>query len=216
MHVAEGHNYNDIMNDEEYPSYVLKDPASFATRAISEDLPKKFLDLYVSLGNEDSMMSMSYYSDERFYKKLFDYVKNDLGMEVVTEDTTAVTYVNQFVRNPRPDKFVWDLYTRASQRTDEAFYWLKADKSVNSGIVCAAYDKETNTIVVESLDEPGGDITILLSPFLVDFDRPLTIMTPNDEIVKEPKADKEIIDNSLKETGDINLAWADEITVSLK
>ena len=66
------------------------------------------------------------------------------------------------------------------------------------------------------MDDPSGDITILASPFMVDFDRPLTIMTPNDEVVKELKADREIIDKSLKETGDINLAWADEITVSLK
>ncbi|WP_049945842.1 alpha/beta hydrolase [Butyrivibrio sp. LC3010] len=231
VHVPQGHGINDnyVVNDEFIEEYglqdedpaklyphVLKHPEEFARRAEDEDWLSAFMNILEEVSGKTSCSELSYESPDGLDDKLFEYVTNDLNMEVVEErDTDAVHYVNDYQREPLPQSFIWDLGTRADSRNDNAFYWLKADKSVNQGVIEAVFDKENNTVYLDEIDDVNGEITILANPLMMDFDRPLTVQTPNEEITVDLKPDKKIMEESVKETGDFNLAWADEVTVSL-
>ena len=213
VHVPEGHLYTDYL-DYYNESLVLKYPAQFSSRAYAEDIPGKLLEFFASMGNDDDFNSLSYESADEIHDSMVKYITEDLGFEVEKVNTDAVAYVDQYEREPCPDSFIWDLTTRAKKRKDTAFYWLKADNSVDTGLIEADYKEESNTVYLNVMDDPNGEIMILASPFLMDFDRPLTIVMGDEEMTVELKADKKIIEDSLKETGDVLLAWADEISVS--
>lgn len=215
VHVPNGHFLDDCSGGDEMIA-VLKDPSEFASRAIEESWPDQFLELYVSMGGEDDLMDMSYEYVEGFDEKLFELVTGDLGMEVDTEtDTDAIHYVDAYVREPMPERFVFDLSTRAAKRKDSAFYWLKADHALSSGVIIASYEEETNTVTLETDGNVNGEVTILANPYLMDFDRPLTVITPGGEQTIELQPREDIARDSVRETGDFFLSWADEITVQL-
>ena len=228
VHVPEGHNFNDsydpveVFGDSVDPSeldnYVLVHPDEFARRAIKEDWMDDFYEILEHVSPSDvNDYALSYLSPDGFEELIFSYVTNDLCMEVTKdEDVNAVHYVNQYKRNPIPTEFVWDLTTRANKRKDTAFYWLKADYDVNEGVVEVSYDEGSNTVVIDELDKVNGDITILANPLLMDFNRPLTIVTPNGEQTVELGIDDDIAAASVRETGDFYLSWVDEIKVSFK
>ena len=228
VHVPDGHEFNDSyvvtqeflemygltdVNPDKLKTYVLKDPALFARRAVEENWLEQFLEILASIGEEPSFYTLSYESPGNFDDLIFQYVKDELDMEVIEEETNAIHFVDSYTRDPMPEVFVWDLETRASRRKDTAFYWLKADSQVNQGLVKALYDAETNTVYLEEVDEINGDITILASPFLFDFDRPLTVVTAEGEFTTDLKPDSDIIADSVRQTGDIYLSWADEVDV---
>ena len=230
VHVPEGHNYNDsyILTDELIEMYdlqdedpemlkthVLKDPSLFAKRAVEENWLGQFLKILKDAGGDPDVQTLSYETPDGFDEKLLSYVTKDLGMEVTTdEDANAVHFVDKYTRNPVPMAFVWDFETRAPERGDTAFYWLKADYSVNKGSVEAVYEEDSNTVSIEDFDGVNGDVTILANPFLMDFDRPLTVETAEGSFTVDLEADSEVIENSIIETGDIFLSWADEVEVS--
>ena len=229
VHVPDGHDFNDSyvvtqefleiygltdVDPEKLKTYVLKDPAQFARRAVDENWLEQFLEILASIGEEPSFYTLSYESLGDFDDIIFQYVTDELGMEVIEEDTNAVHFVDSYTRDPIPEVFVWDLETRAPKRKDTSFYWLKADDQVDQGMVKALYDGETNTVYLEEVDEINGDITILANPFLMDFDRPLTVVTVEDEFSTDLNPDSGIIAGSIRETGDIFLCWADEVRVS--
>ena len=228
VHVPEGHNYNDSftldddvreqISEEElalYETYVLKDPAQFAARAEEENWLGKFLEIYESVGGNGSVMDLSYDSPAGLDEKIFECVTNDLNMEVTNEeDCNAVHYVSSFTRNPVPSGFIWDFSTRAPKRKNEAFYWLKADYSVDHGMVHALYDWEENIVYLET-EDLNGEITILANPFLMDFDRPLGIVTGAGEMTVDLNADPDTVKRAISETGDLYLSWADEIKVTV-
>ena len=78
----------------------------------------------------------------------------------------------------------------------------------------AIYEESSNTVYLEAEDGVEGDITILANPFLMDFDRPLTVETASGSFTVDLHSDSDIISSSINETGDIYLSWADEVTVS--
>ena len=216
VHVPEGHNYNDYEDpDDEYNrTAVLKDPAEFAGRAVTEDWLGQFLDLYSAMGYGEDVTDLSYSGYEDYNQELTDYIENSLNMEVDYEaNSNAVRYVNSFTRKASPEKFVWDLSTRAPVRKDTAFYWLKADHSVNSGLIYASYDENSNTVTLRTDGNVSGDIYILATPMLMDFSRPLKVVTPEGEFSADLEADEQTIRDSLSETGDAFLSWADEVKV---
>ncbi len=151
---------------------------------------------------------------DEFNAALKTLITDELKMEVTeNENTNAVTWVSSFTRNPVPEKLVWDLSTRASFRKNTAYYWLRADFSVNSGIIEAAYDRETNTVTIHTDGNVNGSFSVLANPYLMDFDRPLRIITDSGEYTENLTADPETAARSLQETGDPFLAWMAEISV---
>ena len=226
VHVPEGHNYNDSydvaelfgesVDMSEYNNYVLVNPEEFACRAKEEDWMGQFYDILGEYSEDVNDYVLSYQSPDGFDEAILEYVTDNLGMEVTKdEDVNAVHYVEQYTRNPTPKEFVWDLSTRANRRRDTAFYWLKADFDVNEGVVKASYDKESNTVTIDVIENVNGEITVLANPRLFDFDRPLTIVTPNGEQTIDLEIDENIAAASVRETGDYYLSWVYEIPVEL-
>ena len=211
VHVPNGHNFVDYRSGD---ACVLADPSEFAERAEAENLVQRFLDLYVENGGPDSVSSMSYAYDEDFNGALLELVTEELGMEVsIDTDTNVVDYVSQFSRDYAPRHFVWDLSTRAPQRKDRAFYWLR-EENAQKGLVVAGYDKETNTVTIDVQEEPDGELSVLVNPFLMDLDRPLTVVCGDQERTFDIEADADVVSRSLGETGDPYLAWVYEISLS--
>ena len=174
------------------------------------------MEIYTDHGNPDDVSSLSYAgNDEAFNAQLLETVRGEFGLSVTQDvNASAVDYVSSFVRNPAPDQVVWDLSTRASGRKNTAFYWLKADFSINRGVVHAAYDRESNTVTLEGADSLNGEISILANPFLMDFSRPLTVRTASGTCTVDLVMDAQTIASSIRETGDPFLAWAQEIPFS--
>lgn len=83
-------------------------------------------------------------------------------------------------------------------------------------MIDAYYDDETNTVVIGTEGEVKGEISILANPFLFDFSRELTVITPKDQFSVQLEADRDTIADSVAETGDLFLSWADEVKVSLE
>lgn len=71
-------------------------------------------------------------------------------------------------------------------------------------------------MTLETDGNVNGDIIVLANPFLMDFDRSLTVNYQGKELTVELEAKKDVITSSVNETGDPFLSWADEITVSLQ
>lgn len=207
VHVPAGHNY---LDSEDGAQTVVKDPAEFARRAAEENWLDKFLSVLARIDGSDDVSILSYTSgDPELDEAMSALVTETLGLEVTPSvNTNAVAYVSSFTRNPVPEKLVWDLSTRAPARQYTGFYWLRADYSVNRGILTASFDKASNTVSVTISEDVNGDFDILLNPLLVDFSRLLTVQTPKGEWTFTPEADPALIRQSLEASGDPNLAYA--------
>lgn len=181
IHVPEGHNYQDFYYYQPAEQTVLKDPASFAQRAVSENWLGYFREvLTAQLGSDyDDVSTISYSMDQSVNDIIYTAVTEHFGMEVENVDADATEFTMQYTRDYAPKNIVWDLSNRADSRSVTSFYWLSADMSVNNGIITASYDEGTNTITVTPDENVNGDFTILFSPFLVDVSSPVTINTPS-------------------------------------
>ena len=133
-------------------------------------------------------------------------------METETIDTDAVHYVNRFTRNYCPSQMVWDLTTRASQRTVSSFYWLKADKALDKGQITASFDVDANAFTLNPSDDVAGDFSILINPRMVDVSRPVTFVTPKGSFTVKITADPKTLEASLREVTDPYLAWVQEVS----
>ncbi len=212
IHVPDTHALYDYDDDLHT---VLKYPSQFANCAV--DALNLFLDVFVKCGNKRDVSELSYYEieyDEDFCNGIKDVVKNKLGLETEEAYTNAMPLLAQFTRNTAPEKFVWDLSTRASKRKKNSFYWLEADSSVNKGIITASYDKAENAITVEPNDDVNGDFAILFHPDLIDVTQPVTIKTPKGTRRVQVNPSYEFLRDSIYECGDPRLGCVGKIKYS--
>ncbi|MCF0145915.1 MAG: hypothetical protein HUJ73_04945 [Eubacterium sp.] len=210
VHVPEGHNFSDY---EEVECKVLADPAVFAERAAEEDWLDDFLALPGASGMDVMGLSYAYYDETELNEQVEELLKNEKGMDIVSDMTCAVDYVNGFTRNPAPEQLVWDLSCRAPLREVNSFYWLSADSGADSGIITAAYNTDDNSITLTA-DEVNGDFDILFNPQLVDVSRPVTIVTESGSMTVTVKPSYETACEAVELTGDPGLAWVDSISYS--
>ncbi|MBP3894812.1 MAG: hypothetical protein J6D34_12335 [Atopobiaceae bacterium] len=156
----------------------------------------------------------------RTFKEFNDAMKGQIlgtedyeyGLEAETVDTDAVHYVDRFERSYCPGQLVWDLSTRAPQRSVSSFYWLRADKSVDSGLVAASFDAATNTFTLDPSADVSGDFSVLINPRMVDVSRPVTFATPKGTFTLPVEPDAETVESSLREVTDPYLAWVQEVS----
>lgn len=136
----------------------------------------------------------------------------DSGDSSVTEtDTNAIRLIEQYVRNPLPERVVWDLSQRAEKRTGESFYWLQTDSRIMEGKIIVSYDKETNSINVEECSI-AGEVTFLLNNDMLDLFAPITVNTPAGSNTITVTPDYDLLYETTMERGDCNYQFAAKIT----
>lgn len=132
---------------------------------------------------------------------------------VVEVDANAIRFMEQYVRNPLPERVVWDLSQRAEQRTGESFYWLQADSQLTEGKIVVSCDSETNTITVEECSV-AGEVTFLLSNDMLDLFAPITVNTSDGSDTVTVTPDYDLLYETTMERGDCNYQFAAKITVA--
>lgn len=95
-------------------------------------------------------------------------------------DSNAVHFLDEFVRNPLPERVIWDLSVRdiLECRSVSSFYWLQVPAEVMEGTVIVHLDPATNSIVVER-DDTNGQVTVFLKDGMLDLDRPVNVIYPD-------------------------------------
>ena len=131
------------------------------------------------------------------------------GIEV---DANAIRFLEQFVRNPLPERVVWDLSQRADQREDESFYWLQAHGQLREGRIIASYDRETNSVNVEECTVKG-EVAFLLNNDMLDLFAPITVNTPDGSNTVTVTPDYDLLYKTTWERGDYNYQFAAKISV---
>lgn len=143
---------------------------------------------------------VDYGSDNQSVLKDYTAVSGG-STETVMSDTNAVNLVSKYTRNALPDKIEWNLGTRAEMRNTDSFYWLSADKSMDSGMIHAGYNKSENSITLYP-EGTEGDFDVLINPDMVDMFRPIAFFTPQGKKVITVNPDFETIVQTTAERGD--------------
>ena len=199
IHVPEGHNYADNDPDANTTQLVLTDPQAFVEAMDDPDVNDLFPD------------EVAYSLDSEINDAYLELVA-ELGLETVTTDTNAVRFVNQYTRDAHPARLVWDLGTRAASRETTSFYWLQADSTVNTGLIAASFDAETNTFSIDLQEKPNGDFSILLHPSMVDFSSPVYVRCGDGIAEVNVQLDEEALQASMADTLDYDLAYAAKVS----
>jgi len=127
----------------------------------------------------------------------------------VSETTHAGTLMSAHVRNPLPERVVWDLSCRTpSARRISSFYWLSAPLSVKSGILDISYDKATNTVTVNSCTvKTSGKITVYLNEEMVDLFKEVHFVFNGKTTSFMPELSEKLLEDTTEERGDRNFQF---------
>ncbi len=129
-------------------------------------------------------------------------------------DANAVRFLKGFVRNPVPDRVIWEVGNRYRdrKRSVNSFFWLSVPREIRKGTVIVRLDRETNSLVVER-DDTRGETEVFLRDGMLDLDSPVTVEYPDgSRISRRVRRSEEIIRRTLAERGDPNYCF----TASLK
>ncbi len=132
-----------------------------------------------------------------------------------TRDTNSISFLEQYRRDPIPERVVWNLGTRASLSDTETFYWLRADKSITAGVIIASYDSSKNTITIERMMvmENTGKISIMLNADMVDLFKPVTVIIDGVATEYNVTPSLEYMQKTIEERCDPNMIFAAEIVI---
>ena len=136
--------------------------------------------------------------------------KGDKTSEKV--DSYPPHYLENFVRDPLPEKVCFDLSTRADQRDVTSFYYLKAPFETK-GLILAEYDRETNTVTLQT-EDLEGDFSILLNEEMVDFTRPVTFILNEKTAELSLTPSRTVLEETTAERGDPNYQFEAEVKYS--
>ena len=126
-------------------------------------------------------------------------------------DSFPPDYMDQFTRDPLPQDIIWDLGTRADSRQVENWYYLKAPYTTNTGIIQAAYDRNTNEIRIRTKGVQG-EFSILLNEEMADFSQPVKVFINEEEYEFTIIPDSRVLEETTAVRGDPNYQFEAEIT----
>lgn len=131
----------------------------------------------------------------------------------VSETTHAAFLMTEHIRNPLPERVIWDLSCRTPRaRSVLSFYWVSAPATTTDGILDISYDKATNTVKVNSCSVKKGKITVYLSEDMLDLFSEVTFDF-NGKVMKfAPTLSEETIRKTTKERGDVNYQFVSSFT----
>ena len=123
-------------------------------------------------------------------------------------DSSGISWISEFIRNPYPKKVVW----KQDDVTHKRFYWLKVNKPQKNSLIIASIDNQTITIEKTTL----SNFIIRLNDNLIDMDKNVIVKYLDNEIFNSiVYRNKSIIYNSIKEYGDPKSIYFGEIPISL-
>jgi poly(3-hydroxybutyrate) depolymerase len=126
-------------------------------------------------------------------------------------DAVAIPFVQQYARNPVPDRVVW----RQANVTQPRFYWLALDQAnrKQGTQVTATYSKGTVSLsAIQGLHK----ITICLSDAMMDLDQPVRIELSGRELFAGSVARTiGVVARTLEERGDPAMVFSGEVAVGL-
>jgi hypothetical protein len=142
-------------------------------------------------------------------------------------NTNAIAWVRRHVRNPWPERVVWDLRTRANRsgikgdlklwmtpNRGEQFYWL--DLSRGSGakleghMIDVRLDKKANAITVA---KTTNRLRILLNGAMLDLSKPVTVNVGGKTFTVRPQPNLETMVRTLVDRGDPSYCFEAAITI---
>jgi predicted esterase len=101
-------------------------------------------------------------------------------------NTNAVAWLNQYTRNPLPERVVWDLTTRAQRQTSGQWYWLdignETAETLGTDTIVASYDPVLNMVIV---DQAKKSLRVLLNDQMLDLDETVHVLV-NDQHIDVP------------------------------
>ena len=125
-------------------------------------------------------------------------------------DSYPPSWLETRTRDPLPEKVCWNLATRADSREVTSFYYLRAPFETNEGEIIAAYDRQTNTVTLETKDLNGG-FSVLLNEEMVDFDSPVTFVVNGEERTITVTPVRSVLEQTTAERGDPNYQFEAEV-----
>lgn len=126
------------------------------------------------------------------------------------EDRKAISWMEKFARDPRPQKVVW----YQDDVTHTELYWLARPKSeVKAGQLLTA-ERAGQTITLSSTNI--STVTVALNDALLDLDRPVIVRTAGQTLFSNVVARTvATLAQTLAARGDTNLAFSAAVTVTL-
>lgn len=126
-------------------------------------------------------------------------------------DSFPPVYMDAFTRDPLPGDVIWDLSTRADQRSVESFYQLRAPYTTTEGLIQLHCSPADNRIEVRT-EGLNGDFSILLNEALVDFDRPVVFVADGAEVRLRVTPSRAVLRDTTWERGDPYYQFEAEIS----
>ena len=147
-------------------------------------------------------------NDKNGYSHLVK-IHQDKGHWMGGLDSSAISWISAFDRNPFPKRVVW----KQDDVTHNRFYWLAVDKPDSNAILIANINKQTVNIEKTSVK----DFIIRLNDHLVDMDKRVIVRYLGEEIFNGivPRSTR-VISSSIEEYGDPESVYFGEIPISLK
>jgi len=123
-------------------------------------------------------------------------------------DTSAISWISKFTRNPFPKKVVW----KQDDITQERFYWLKVIEPLKKSLLIANITNQTIIIEKTSI----SNFIIRVNDFLLDMDRNIIVKYMGVEIFNSIVfRNRNTIEESIDEYGDPKSVYFGEIPISL-
>ena len=124
-------------------------------------------------------------------------------------DSSAISWISNFVRNPFPKKVVW----KQDDVTHNRFYWLKNNDPLESSLIIASINGQIINIEKTNV----SDMIIRLNDQLIDMDKKVIVKYLGKEIFNSiVQRDSAIISTTMKEYGDPESVYFGEIPISLE
>ena len=123
-------------------------------------------------------------------------------------DTVAISWMDNYKRNPYPKRVVW----KQDDVTHNRFYWLRDENPTERSLLVANIKGQT----IEIENTSVSDFTIMLNDSLVDMDKSVIVKYDGKELFNAtvPRTSTTIL-KSIREYGDPESVYYGEIPISL-
>lgn len=133
--------------------------------------------------------------------------------------THAGLLMSAYTRNPLPERILWDLSCRTpAVRRVTSFYWVSAPATVKEGILDITYDKDSNTIRVNTCTvkaPSNARFTVYLSEDMLDLFSEVTFDFCGTKTVFTPTLSEDTLRKTTAERGDANFQFIASFTFDL-